>query len=249
MKIEKVKLSDLNSPDWNPRYITDEDFKKLKNSLETFGYVDPIIVNKHNMNIVGGNQRYQALKKLGWEEVDVVFIDEPDLNREKALNVALNKISGDWDTEKLNILMEELKLNDYDISFTGFEEDEITELIGNESVDSVIELSDEYAEIHYEPKETHHEIKDLYKMTTQYDDMIERIENEELKKLLTIRKYQFCEFNFKKIADYYAYQATPEEQEAIETLALVILDRNNLIKYGFTNILDNYKIDGDLIGE
>ena len=60
MKIEKVKLSDLNSPSWNPRYITDEDFKKPKNSLETFGYADPIIVNKHNMNIVAGNQRYQA---------------------------------------------------------------------------------------------------------------------------------------------------------------------------------------------
>lgn len=47
MKIEKVKLSDLNSPSWNPRYITDEDFKKLKNSIETFGYVDPIIVMKN----------------------------------------------------------------------------------------------------------------------------------------------------------------------------------------------------------
>lgn len=249
MEIQKINIDDLNSPEWNPRYISDEEMQKLKNSINEFGYVDPIIVNKHNMNIVGGNQRYQALKSLGWTEVDVLFIDEPDLNREKALNVALNKISGDWDTEKLNVLMEELKLNDYDISFTGFAEEEITELIGNESVDSVIELSDEYAEIHYEPKETHHEIKDLYKMTTKYDEMIDNLENEELQKLLNIRKYQFCEFNFKKIADYYAYQATPEEQEAIETLALVILDRNNLIKYGFTNILDNYKIDEDLIGD
>lgn len=125
MKIEKVKLSDLNSPDWNPRYITDEDFQKLKNSIETFGYVDPIIVNKHNMNIVGGNQRYQALKKLGYESVDVVFINEPNLDKEKALNISLNKISGDWDTEKLNVLLEDIKLSEVDVTLTGFDENEI----------------------------------------------------------------------------------------------------------------------------
>ena len=127
MKIEKVKLSDLNSPSWNPRYITDEDFQKLKRSIETFGYVDPIIVNKYNMNIVGGNQRYQALKKLGYEEVDVVFINEENLDREKALNISLNKISGDWDTEKLNRLLEEVKLSEVDVSLTGFDEIEINE--------------------------------------------------------------------------------------------------------------------------
>lgn len=131
MKIEKVKLSDLNSPSWNPRYITDEDFKKLKNSLETFGYVDPIIVNKHNMNIVGGNQRYQALKKLGYKEIDVVFINEPNLDKEKALNISLNKISGDWDTEKLNVLLEEIKLSEVDVTLTGFDDTEIKEFDEN----------------------------------------------------------------------------------------------------------------------
>ena len=127
MKIEKVKLSDLNSPSWNPRYITDEDFRKLKNSIETFGYVDPIIVNRHNMNIVGGNQRYQALKKLGYKEVDVIFINEPNLDKEKALNISLNKISGDWDTEKLNTLLEEIKLSEVDVTLTGFDDTEIKE--------------------------------------------------------------------------------------------------------------------------
>lgn len=136
MKIEKVKISELNSPDWNPRYITEEDFNKLKNSIETFGYIDPIIVNKYNMNIVGGNQRYQALVKLGYEDVDVIFIDEPNLDREKALNIALNKISGDWDTVKLNSLVEELKMKNFDLDLTGFDEIELEEIaLENESID------------------------------------------------------------------------------------------------------------------
>ena len=136
MKIEKVKISELNSPDWNPRYITEEDFNKLKNSIETFGYIDPIIVNKYNMNIVGGNQRYQALVKLGYEDVDVIFIDEPNLDREKALNIALNKISGDWDTAKLNSLVEELKMKNFDLDLTGFDEIELEEIaLENESID------------------------------------------------------------------------------------------------------------------
>lgn len=49
MKIEKVKIEDLNSPEWNPRYISQSELEKLKTSLKEFGYVDPIIVNKHNM--------------------------------------------------------------------------------------------------------------------------------------------------------------------------------------------------------
>ena len=104
MQIEKVNIKDLNSPEWNPRKISEDEKKKLMNSLETFGYIDPIIVNRHNMNIVGGNQRYHAMLALGWDEVDVIFIDEPNLDKEKAMNIALNKISGDWDKEKLEIL-------------------------------------------------------------------------------------------------------------------------------------------------
>lgn len=129
MEIQKVKIKELNSPEWNPRRITENEKKKLMNSLETFGYIDPIIVNKHNMNIVGGNQRYHAMRELGWDEVDVVFIDEPNLDKEKAMNIALNKISGEWDMEKLIEITDELKLNEFvDVDLTGFEEAELDEI-------------------------------------------------------------------------------------------------------------------------
>lgn len=125
MEIVKVDINELICPEYNPRQITDDEMGKLKNSINEFGYVAPIIVNKHNNHIVGGNQRYEALKSLGYTDVDVIFVDEPDLNREKALNIALNKISGEWDFVKLADILDDLELNDFDISLTGFDELEL----------------------------------------------------------------------------------------------------------------------------
>ena len=125
MEIVKVNINELISPEYNPRQITDEEMEKLKNSINEFGYIAPIIVNKHNNHIVGGNQRYEALKSLGYTDVDVVFVDEQDIQREKALNIALNKISGEWDFVKLADIIDDLELNDFDISLTGFDDLEL----------------------------------------------------------------------------------------------------------------------------
>ena len=135
MEIVKVDINELISPEYNPRQITDDEMGKLKNSINEFGYVAPIIVNKHNNHIIGGNQRYEALKSLGYTDVDVVFVDEPDLNREKALNIALNKISGEWDFVKLADILDDLELDDFDISLTGFDDLEL-ESFGIEEEDS-----------------------------------------------------------------------------------------------------------------
>ena len=128
MNIEKANINDLISPDWNPRQITEEELQKLQTSLEEFGYIEPIIVNDVNNHIVGGNQRCKALQQLGYDEVDVVYVHIEDLAKEKACNVALNKISGDWDNDKLKIVLEEIELSPIDISLTGFDEIELTEM-------------------------------------------------------------------------------------------------------------------------
>ena len=126
MKIEKANINNLISPEWNPRQITPEELEKLQTSLEEFGYIEPIIVNDVNNHIVGGNQRAKALKQLGYDEVDVVYVHIEDLAKEKACNVALNKISGDWDNDKLKIVLEEIELSPIDVSLTGFDEIELT---------------------------------------------------------------------------------------------------------------------------
>ena len=129
MEIVKVDINELISPEYNPRQITDDEMEKLKNSIKEFGYIAPIIVNKHNNHIVGGNQRYHALKEMSYDEIDVIFIEETDLNREKTLNIALNKISGDWDNEKLEELLNELNTSDIELILTGFDEFELEGLL------------------------------------------------------------------------------------------------------------------------
>ena len=128
MQIKKAPVKDLVSPEWNPRQITTEELEKLKNSLEEFGYIEPITVNDVNNHVVGGNQRLRALIALGYDEVDCVYVHIEDINKEKACNVALNKISGDWDEDKLRVVLEDIELSPIDIKLTGFDELELTEL-------------------------------------------------------------------------------------------------------------------------
>ena len=132
MNIEKANINELISPEWNPRQITDNEMQKLKNSIKEFGYIDLIIVNRHNNHIVGGNQRYLALKELGYDEVEVLYINEPNIAKEKAMNIALNKISGEWDQDKLDVILEEIQLSPIDITLTGFDEIELTNLTEDE---------------------------------------------------------------------------------------------------------------------
>lgn len=100
-------------------------------------------------------------------------------------------------------------------------------------------------EVHYEPKETHHAAKDLFSMTGKFNEMISEIENDDLKMLFRLRAAWFCEFDFSKIADYYAYQASPEEQRVFEALGLVLLDKDNLIKNGFSKLIETVDSNDD----
>lgn len=154
MEKKKIKLIDIEPADYNPRRIGDNELRSLRGSIDEFGFVDPIIVNLENNRIIGGHQRYSVLRQNGVEDVYMVelggigwvFTDD-DLKikskaHEKALNVALNKIGGDWDNGKLSEVLNELSLNGFDTGLTGFEENEWLE---NESVD--FEIDDEIDEV------------------------------------------------------------------------------------------------------
>lgn len=136
LKTERRKLADLKAAEYNPRKALtpdDAEYQKIKRSIEEFGYVDPIIINEDG-TIIGGHQRTTVLMDLGYEEVDVVVVDL-DKQREKALNIALNKITGEWDELKLKDLLLDLDLGDFDISLTGFEQDDLTELVDKLAVE------------------------------------------------------------------------------------------------------------------
>jgi ParB-like chromosome segregation protein Spo0J len=148
VNIVNVDISTLNNSKYNPRInlkSTDKEYIKLKNSIEHFGYVEPLVVNKRNNIIIGGHQRLKVLKDLGYKNIDIVYVDLNDAD-EKALNIALNKISGDWDAEKLEDLLRELNLdNSIDIELTGFDKDEIDKLFNNamEELNNTDDISDD----------------------------------------------------------------------------------------------------------
>jgi DNA modification methylase len=127
--VESRKIADLVKAPYNPRKISDEQRASLKRSLEEFGTVEPIIVNKTTGNVVGGHQRLDALMASGETQTDVIIV-EMDADREKALNLALNKISGEWDDQKLRDLFNDLGGGELDLTLTGFSQEEIDGLLG-----------------------------------------------------------------------------------------------------------------------
>ena len=130
MDIKKIETNILNPATYNPRKDLqpgDKEYEKLKRSIEEFGYIEPLIVNS-DFTIISGHQRLKVLKDMCYKEVDCVVV-EVDKVREKALNVALNKISGEWDFELLKDLMQDLKDDNFDMELTGFDENEIENMM------------------------------------------------------------------------------------------------------------------------
>ena len=130
MLIEKKNTADLLPADYNPRKDLkpgDKEYEKLKRSIEQFGYVEPVIWNKTTGRVVCGHQRLKVLIDMGMTEVDCVVVELSE-EKEKALNVALNKISGEWDNDKLALLIADLQGTDFDVSLTGFEPVELEAL-------------------------------------------------------------------------------------------------------------------------
>lgn len=141
MQIEKIKVNKLNPAPYNPRKDLkpgDPEYEKLKNSILTFGYVEPVLWNKRTGHIIGGHQRYKVLVEMGKKEIDCVVVDM-DSENEKALNIALNKVSGDWDKDKLMLLIEDLQGVDFDVSLTGFDPAELDDLFKDSLKDNIKE--------------------------------------------------------------------------------------------------------------
>lgn len=131
MVTKSLKLSEIKAAEYNPRRNltpADEEYQKLKRSIETFGFVEPLIVNERTMTLVGGHQRFKILRDLGTTQTEAVIVNLTP-NDEKILNVALNKIESGWDIEKLQTLFNELKGED--LTVTGFSKAETDNLCGD----------------------------------------------------------------------------------------------------------------------
>ena len=131
-ELKVLPVSVLKPAKYNPRKKLkpgDREYKKIKDSIEEFGFADPLVVNS-DMTIIGGHQRLSVAIDLGFTEVPCAVVDV-DKTREKALNIALNKITGEWDEQLLADLLTDLREADYDLDYTGFEAAEVDSLFSN----------------------------------------------------------------------------------------------------------------------
>lgn len=151
-QIHWVPIARLINAHYNPRAISPEEMANLKQSLDEFGMPESVVVNtypgRENV-IVGGHQRTEAARQLGWEEVPCTFVYVNPV-REKVLNLALNRISGRWDEQLLAQVMAEIEEEGADLAQTGFSRDEIDEMLAmTAGLDDTIDLGDEFDSEHH----------------------------------------------------------------------------------------------------
>lgn len=240
MNIQKIKIESLKPAEYNPRKDLkpeDEEYQKIKKSITEFGYVAPVIVNS-NMTVIGGHQRLKVLKELGYTEVECVVVDL-DQKKEKALNIALNKISGDWDNDKLEELLAELKQTDIDMDITGFSFDEVDEILKDitGSKEDDFDLDQALDEIE-EPISKKGDVWILGKNrlmcgdSTQKEDVMHLMNSQEADMLLTDPPYNVD------------YEGKTSEALKIENDNMSETEFYNFLLDSFKNMFDSIKYGG-----
>jgi len=275
LKIKKLPMSELINAEYNPRKDLQEsspEYQKIKKSIDEFGYVEPIIVNENCENnkyrIVGGHQRVKVLNDLGYTDIDCVIVGL-DETKEKALNVALNKISGEWDNQKLYEVLKDFGEDDF--LLTGFDNHEFKDLEkefknfensndssessnendNNERYTNKIDIPDYIPKLEEAPP-----INDLVS-TDRANELINKVDkssniDQNLKDFLKLAANRFVVFNYENIAEFYCHQ-NKEVQNLMEDLALIIIDYEKAIANGLVDfskkineLRENDPIDKDL---
>lgn len=128
IKIDEVAIDTLRPNPANPRRISTAEMESLTRSIQQFGFVEPILARREDRVVIGGHQRLLAARKLGMKTVPAIFLDLT-VEQSHLLNVALNRISGEWDQELLARLLADLQTSDADLTLTGFAEGELERLL------------------------------------------------------------------------------------------------------------------------
>ena len=126
MKTTDIKIEKLKTAEYNPRKISDKELTSLKKSLSKFGFIQPVVINK-DFTVISGHQRIRAWKEMEHDTVPTIQMDITKIE-EKALNLAMNKIGGEWDFEKLYGVMNDLRITT-ELEFTGFDDKEVSKIL------------------------------------------------------------------------------------------------------------------------
>jgi ParB-like chromosome segregation protein Spo0J len=163
VKVETKTMDPIEivGAEYNPRKRLkkgSKTYERLRTSIEEFGLVEPLVWNKRSVKqgwekgaagcLVGGHQRLNVIVDLNWPEVDVVVVDL-DEDREKALNVALNRITGEWDNAMLAQVLTQIDSSEVEVGITGFDGAELDKLLAKAKIDDPeIVFTDELLEEH-----------------------------------------------------------------------------------------------------
>lgn len=242
MNIQKISIEKLKPAEYNPRKDLkpeDEEYQKIKKSLIEFGYVAPVIVNA-DMTVIGGHQRLKVLKELGYTEIECNIVDL-DKDKEKALNIALNKITGEWDNAKLEELLAELKETDIDMDMTGFSFDEVDDMLkditGSKEDDfDVDQALNEIEEPTSKPGDVwilgRHRL--MCGNSTQKEDVMRLMNNQEADMLLTDPPYNVD------------YEGKTSEALKIENDNMSETEFYNFLIDAFRNMFESVKYGGSI---
>ena len=184
MNILEIDINKLIFPKYNPRKKLkpeDKEYQKIKKSIEEFGYTDLVIINKDN-TIISGNQRTQVLMDMGYKKIKVVQIDI-DKTKEKALNIALNKITGEWDYAMLGDLLLDLDQQNYDLEITGFDIDEIEGIMAPLGIEEEKEVIEDDFDC-TPPEEPKAKYGDIYQLGKHYLMCGDSTKEEDVAKLM-----------------------------------------------------------------
>lgn len=235
MQIEKIKVSEIIPYADNAKLHPEKQVKQIISSINEFGFNDPIAIDENNV-VIEGNGRLMAIKELGYEEVDCIRIEGLTDDQKRAYILVHNQLTMNtgFDIDILNRELEKIKgidMRQFDFEIDFNFDNDIDTGDGTKYTQKVDVPQ-------YEPTG---ECPDIWELvdTAKADSFLEEIEEanitEDEREFLIKATRRLYEFNYSKIAEYYS-QATPEMQELMEHLALVIIDFDNAIAYGYAQL-------------
>lgn len=227
----------------NTRTHSEEQVNQIASSIKEFSFTNPVLIDEQG-GLIAGHGRVMGAKKLGLKEVPTITLNNLTEAQKKAYIIADNKIAlnAGWDEELLKIELQALQEMDFDLSLTGFSDEELKDF--NLDIEDQIIINEENpysqkVEIPiYEPDGEKPTFQEMYE-DEKVLKLIDKIENSsvdnEIKQFLKLSAYRHLKFNYEKIANFYAH-SNKEVQELMEDSYLVIIDFNKAIEDGLINL-------------
>jgi hypothetical protein len=247
LAIEQIPIGLLAPYARNARTHSEQQIAQIAQSIQEFGFCNPVLIDSAN-GIIAGHGRVLAAQKLGMESVRCIRLGHLTDAQKRAYVIADNRIalSSGWDEDLLKIELGELHADEFDMSLLGFDVDELERLLSLESAaaDQAPAADDTYtAKIVspiYEPKGECPAIADLYdhSKTAQLLTDIRKAElPKEVAQFLMLAAERHTSFHFRNIAEFYCH-ASPEIQDLMERSGLIIIDFKKAIEHGFVHMTE-----------